>query len=112
MMVSITRNRYVVITIISKDIDISVQSIKSEVWQIYQKIYGISGSSSAGLYFEHFDEKLQTGIIRCSHDSLSHLLTVLALITRIDDKEVLLYPSYVSGVINKAKKGHYPFSRR
>jgi ribonuclease P/MRP protein subunit POP5 len=104
MMVSITRDRYVVITILAKGIDVSVQSIKSEVWQTYQKIYGISGSSSAGLYFEHFDEKSQTGIIRCSHDSLSHLLTVLALITSIDNQEVLLYPSYVSGVINKAKK--------
>ncbi len=103
-MVTITRDRYVVITIIAKETSFNLQAIKTKVWQTYQKIYGISGSSSAGLYFEHFDENLQSGIIRCSHDSLSSLLTILALITRIDDKNVLLHPSYVSGVINKAKK--------
>ena len=104
MMVTITRDRYVVISIITKEIGVNVQSIKTKVWQTYQKLYGISGSSSAGLYFEHFDENLQSGIIRCSHDSLPSLLTILALITKVDDKDVLLYPSYVSGVINKAKK--------
>jgi len=103
-LVTITRDRYVVVNVITEESCVSINSIKTKVWQTYQNVFGIFGSSSAGLYFEHFDEKKKSGIIRCSHDSLSSLLTVLALITKIDSIDVLLHPIYVSGVINKAKK--------
>ncbi|MHA1219138.1 MAG: Rpp14/Pop5 family protein [Candidatus Heimdallarchaeaceae archaeon] len=103
-MVIITRDRYVVVNVITDESCASMNLIKTKVWQTYQNVFGISGSSSAGLYFEHFDEKKKSGIIRCSHDSLSSLLTVLALITKVDGIDVILHPIYVSGVINKAKK--------
>lgn len=103
-MVTITRDRYVVVNVITEESYVSTNSIKTKVWQTYQTVFGISGSSNAGLYFEHFDEKKKSGIIRCSHDSLSSLLTVLALITKVDGIAVLLHPIYVSGVVNKAKK--------
>lgn len=103
-MVIITRDRYVVVNVITDKSCVSMNLIKTKVWQTYQSVFGIYGSSSAGLYFEHFDEKKKSGIIRCSHDSLSSLLTVLALITKVDGIDVILHPIYVSGVINKAKK--------
>ena len=103
-MVTITRDRYVVLNVISSSLEIKLNSLKTTIWREFQRIYGISGSSSAGLYFEHFDMKKMSGIVRCTHDSLPSFLTILALITKTDETDVILYVSYISGVIKKAKK--------
>ncbi len=103
-MVTINRDRYVVFHLISNTSKIEESIIKSSIWRTYQTIFGLYGSSSAGLHFEDYNEEDKTGIIRCTHTSLSQLLTVLAFITEIRDIKILFQIMNVSGTINKAKK--------
>lgn len=103
-MITKTRDRYVVFKIISDSNKFEESSVKKTVWEYYQKIYGLSGSSSAGLYFEFFNRELKAGIIRCSQLSLSKLQTILSLITEIEDFKIIFNIVFVSGTINKAKK--------
>ena len=98
------RARYIVFQIITNSQSVEESLIKSSIWKTYQNIYGLYNSSNAGLYFEEYNEFKKTGIILCSHTSLNHLLTVLAIITEINGVEVLIHVLQVTGTIDKAKK--------
>jgi RNase P/RNase MRP subunit POP5 len=102
--VTIKRDRYVAFQIISDKEIIEESVIKSSIWNFYQRIYGLFGSSGSGLYFEEYDEKKKTGIIRCVHTSLPQLLTILAVLSEINDSKVLIQILNVSGTVNKAKQ--------
>jgi RNase P/RNase MRP subunit POP5 len=109
-MISNIRDRYVVFKILSKSFNFEESEIKKTVWKNYQKIFGLYGSSSAGLFFEYFDSEQNIGIIRCSQLSLTKLQSILALMTEIGDNEVIFNVVFVSGTINKAKK-HFLFNK-
>ncbi len=102
-MVVITRDRYVVFQVIPDENLPTLLSIKSKIWDEYQRIFGISGTTGAGLFFDNYTEEEGTGIIRCDHKALSNLMVILSRITDISDKDVILIPLYTTGLINKAK---------
>ena len=103
-MVTYKRDRYVVVRIIS-DLDFIEETLlKTSVWKTFQTIFGLYGSAGAGLYFEDYQENEKTGIIRCSHTSLQHLLTVLALMNEIKERKILFQIVNVSGTIKKARR--------
>ncbi|MHA1687348.1 MAG: Rpp14/Pop5 family protein [Candidatus Heimdallarchaeaceae archaeon] len=102
-MVTIKRDRYIVYKIFSEK-KCLLSDIKSIIWRTYQQLYGLVGSSDAGLYFEVFEEDKQMGLIRCTHTSLQNLLSVLSIISKCQDVELIIYPIYVTGLIKKAKK--------
>lgn len=103
-MVTYKRDRYVVFRIIS-DLDyIEEAFLKASVWKMFQTIFGLYGSSGAGLYFEDYDGNEKTGIIRCSHTSLPQLLTILALMNEIKERKILFQIVNVSGTIKKARR--------
>ncbi len=103
-MVVITRDRYVVFQVLpNEDLPILL-SIKSKIWDEYQTIFGISGTTGAGLFFDNYKEEEGTGIIRCDHKALSNLMVILSRITNIGDKDVILIPLYTTGLVNKAKR--------
>ena len=78
--------------------------VKNAVWDKFQLLYGLDGTTTAGLYFEKFDEQNKIGLVRCNHISLTMLLVTLSIITKIDESEILIYPKYVTGTIKKANK--------
>ena len=102
-MVVITRDRYVVMQIIAQNNSPNLSALKSEIWKEFQLIFGIDGASSAGLYFEHFDEKSKACIIRCDHKALTNLMIALARISSIGGIPTILFPVYTTGLIKKAK---------
>ena len=103
-MVQIKRDRYVAFRVVSDTEKFKESEIKSLVWKTYKNVFGLFGSSGSGLYFDNFDEIGKTGVIRCTHTSLSQLLTVLALITEINDTPILIQVINVSGTIKNAKQ--------
>ena len=103
-MVTLDRDRYVIFQLLPKHVEIQITDLKRFIWSSYQKLYGLNGTTEAGLYFEEFNEKKGLGLIRCNSKSLSNLMTSIALITSINEHEVLILPLYVTGLINKAKK--------
>lgn len=102
-MVVITRDRYVVFQVLSEDDLPNLSLIKSKIWDEYQKIFGISGTTGAGLFFDNYEEE-GTGIIRCDHKALSNLMAILSRITNISNKDIILIPLYTTGLVNKAKR--------
>ncbi len=102
-MVVITRDRYVVFQVLLNEDLPTLLSIKSKIWDEYQRIFGISGTTGAGLFFDNYREKDGMGIIRCDHKALSNLMVILSRITDINDKDVILIPLYTTGLVNKAK---------
>ena len=102
-MVVITRDRYVVFKVVSDDFIPSLSILKSAIWYEYENIFGINGTSGAGLFFDDYKEGGK-GIIRCVHKALSNLMIVLSRITTVNNKHVILIPLYTTGLINKAKK--------
>lgn len=102
-MVVITRDRYVVFQVLPEEDLPTLLSIKAKIWVDYQKIFGINGTTGAGLFFDNYKEEEGTGIIRCDHKALSNLMVILSRITNISDKDVILIPLYTTGLVNKAK---------
>ncbi|MBY9000917.1 MAG: hypothetical protein KGD64_08395 [Candidatus Heimdallarchaeota archaeon] len=102
-MVVVTRDRYVVFQVFSDSDVPSLSHIKTKIWGEFQRLFGISGTTGAGLFFDHFEEQKSTGIIRCEHKALSKLMTILSLITDVEGRNIILIPLYVTGLINKAK---------
>ena len=102
-MVVITRDRYVVFQVISNEDLPTLSSIKSKIWEEYQTIFGVNGTTGAGLFFDNYNEAEGTGIIRCEHKALSNLMVILSRIIDINDTDVILIPLYTTGLVNKAK---------
>ena len=103
-MVTIKRDRYIVFRIITDEEILEESIVKSAIWKLYQGLFGLFGSSGSGLFFEEYDEKKKSGIVRCIHTSLSQLLTVLAALSEVNEIEILIQVLNVSGTINKAKQ--------
>ncbi len=103
-MTVIERDRYVVFKVISQTIIDDISILKNAVWEKYKQLFGLKGTTEAGLYFEFFSDDMQSGLIRCNSRSLSSLMIALAFITSINDHEIILHPLYVSGIIRKAKE--------
>jgi RNase P/RNase MRP subunit POP5 len=103
-MVTIKRDRYVAFRILSGLKSIKESSIKSSIWKLYQTLYGLFESSGSGLFFEDYNEETKLGIMKCTHTSLPQLLTVLAVISEVDDVKILFQILNVSGTINKARQ--------
>lgn len=102
--VVITRDRYVVFQVISNEDLPTLSSIKSKIWDEYQTIFGVNGTTGAGLFFDNYNEITGAGIIRCEHKALSNLMIILSRITAINNAEVILISLYTTGLVNKAKK--------
>ena len=54
-MVTIDRDRYVVFKILPEGIKTEIVDLKRNVWSMYQRLYGLDGTTDAGLFFEDFD---------------------------------------------------------
>lgn len=102
-MVILERDRYVVFQVLSEEIDLKLQELKQKIWYMYKLLFGVDKTTEAGLYFEEYDNHSKKGLIRCNSNSFSFLMTTLSMITEIDEKELIVIPVFVSGLIKKAK---------
>ncbi|MHA1304156.1 MAG: Rpp14/Pop5 family protein [Candidatus Heimdallarchaeaceae archaeon] len=102
-MVRNIRNRYIVYNVIAQK-EISLSQIKRQIWSTYKNLYGLNGTTEAGLYFEIYNEENKLGLMRCTQQSLNNLMTVLSLISEISDVKVIICPLRVTGIIKKAKE--------
>lgn len=101
-MVVTVRDRYVVFHIHPPSSIPTLSDLKNKIWNKYQLIFGLSGTSEAGLYFESYDENTGLGIVRCTSKSLSSLMKIFAVITHITDIEVMIQVLFISGLLKKA----------
>ncbi|MHA1707528.1 MAG: Rpp14/Pop5 family protein [Candidatus Heimdallarchaeaceae archaeon] len=103
-MVVLVRDRYVVFQVLCSGAIPDLSTLKRKIWSTYQTLFGLSGTSEAGLFFDTYDLETGKGIIRCTSKSFSPLMTTLSLIQKISDDLVIIVPLLVSGTIKKAKE--------
>lgn len=99
------KKRYLVFRILSKSELSNQNSLLTQLKAEIVSYFGQMGMAQAGIQLmkELYNPKTQSGIIRVSNLYINQLKTALILITRLDEKEVLVKSINVSGMINKAK---------
>jgi RNase P/RNase MRP subunit POP5 len=103
-MTVIERDRYVVFKVVSQTKIDNISVLKEVIWERYKLLFGLKGTTEAGLYFEFFSDNKQSGLIRCNSQSLSSLMIALSFVTKVNEYETILHPLYVTGIIRKAKE--------
>lgn len=85
--------------------EINPKRLVQVIRQVLQDHYGDYGAGSAGslLVVKYFSPRTSTGIIRCGRQHVEMIVAVLALITRLGEKEVIMRSVHVSGTIKKCE---------
>ena len=98
------RQRYLAFQVLSEK-EILFQDLKNTIWHSVLNFLGEMETARAVLriYKDTYQEKSQSGIIRCSHESVEKVRASLALIERIGDVRVVLHVLGVSGSIKATK---------
>ena len=98
------RRRYIAYEVISED-KILQEDLTNTIWHSILNFLGEHGTSQTNMWIvkDSYDENKQTGLIRCSHDTVERVRASLALIERIGDIRVIIKVLGISGTINAAK---------
>ncbi len=103
MPVRIVRRRYLWVHIESET-RFSEESAKKVVNDKIHFLYGVKGAAEMNHRLIEYYPEEQNMIIRCNHNRLNEMRTVLAHISEINDKPVRLDVQRVSGTIKTLKK--------
>ena len=67
------------------------------------RLLGEIGASYANLWVIDFDQKKQSGIVRCSRDAQTQIVADLTTITHINQQQAAMFVLGVSGTLKKLK---------
>ncbi len=96
-----TKKRYVVYEALSEQ-PMGHKSIVKTITQSYKDNFGFFGLGNAGIMDTKIHKK-NRGIIKVNNKYLDNFKTSMAMVTKINKKEVLLHTVAVSGILKKAK---------
>jgi ribonuclease P/MRP protein subunit POP5 len=98
------KERYIAFQIISED-RINYEDFESSIWGTMMSFFGEYGSSKSSMWLikNLYDEEKQIGVIRCNHESVAEVLTMLGLIERLGDTRIIVKILKVSGTIKGLK---------
>ena len=94
------KERYVAFQIISEEV-VVYSDFEAAVWSTLLDFFGEYGASRTSMWLikNLYDEQEQIGVIRCNHESVQIVLTMLGLIERLGDTRVIVKILKVSGTI-------------
>ncbi|AMM54698.1 ribonuclease P protein component 2 [Pyrococcus kukulkanii] len=95
--------RYIAFQVISEQ-PFTKGDIKEMIWSTILRVLGEVGTSMAKPWLIKFDEKSQTGILRCDRNYVEHVRFSLALIVEFKGRKVLVRTLGVSGTIRRLKR--------
>jgi ribonuclease P/MRP protein subunit POP5 len=98
------KGRYIAYQVLSEE-KFLFQDLINSMWHSLLNLLGELGTSEANIWIakDTYDEKRQTGIIKCSHDKVEQVRAALALIERIGDIRVVVKVLGISGSIKATK---------
>jgi ribonuclease P/MRP protein subunit POP5 len=98
------RRRYIAFELISEE-KVEFQDLSNSIWHSMLNLLGELGASQAEAWIARdiYDSEKQTGIMRCTHDTVEQVRTSLALIDRIGDTRVIVRVLGISGSIDATK---------
>jgi len=88
---------------------IQYNDLLNGLWHSILNFLGEFGASEAEIWIVRnlYDERKQSGMIRCSHRYLEKIRAALSLIERIGDTRVIIKVLGVSGTIKAAKMKYF-----
>ncbi len=100
------KNRYIAFEIVSKGRIEDITPVSREIWRQTLQLIGETEAARAGLWVlpETWNKTLQQGIIKVTPAYVQLLKASLALITIIDNKEVIVRTTRVSGILRKTSE--------
>ena len=98
------RHRYIFFKIISED-QIVYSDLEQAIWSATLEFYGEVGASKLSLWLMKnlYDEKMQSGVIRCNNKSVDKIIAVMGLISRLGDARIIFKILKVSGTLRGLK---------
>ena len=96
--------RYIAFEVISEQ-PIVYGELVNTIWTTAMEFLGEIGSAEANIWFVHnmYDSKQQTGMIKCRHDNVEKVRTVLSLISVVGETKCVIRIIGVTGTIKSAK---------
>ncbi len=100
------RQRYLAFRIITEDESVTIpkEAFIQNLWRVTRELWGAVGAAASGFYLMEYDEHYKTGLLRYAHNFRNELESVLACITSIDGKKVLVTSLITCATINRAKR--------
>lgn len=94
------KERYIAFKIISEE-PIVYSDLEAGVWQTLLDFYGELGTSQMSMWLVKnlWDEKEQTGVIRCNNKSVQKVVAGLGLVTRLGESRIIFKILKISGTI-------------
>ncbi|USG99783.1 ribonuclease P protein component 2 [Thermococcus argininiproducens] len=77
--------------------------IKRAIWDAALRTLGELGTARTKPWFIKFNEKTQTGIVRCDREYVEELRFAFSLVTEINDSKAIIRSLGVSGTIKRLK---------
>lgn len=100
--------RYIAYQIISEN-KVDYDGLLNAIWHSILNFLGEFGASEAEIWIVRnlYDDRKQSGMIRCSHKYLERIRAALSLIERVGDTRVIVKVLGVSGTIKAAKMKYF-----
>lgn len=82
------------------------RSITTILRQVIEDHFGELGAGLAGqsLVLKYYSSKTSTGILRCNRQHVDMVMASIALVTKLDDRNVTMRCIHVSGTIRKCEE--------
>ena len=98
------KDRYISFQVISEE-PITYSDLESAIWNQLLDFYGEYGVSKTSMWLVKnlWNEKNQTGVIKCNNKSVSQVIAGLGLISRLGDIRIISKILKVSGTIKGLK---------
>ncbi len=94
------KERYISFKVISEE-PISYSDLEASIWSTLLDFYGELGTSQMSIWLVKnlWNEKEQSGVIRCNNKSVPKVIAGLGLITRLGESRIIFKILKVSGTI-------------
>jgi len=100
------KNRYISFQVISEEgEEFTYSDLESAIWNTMLDFLGEEGVSKTSVWLlkDSWNQKKQTGIIRCNHKSVQDVIASMGLIDRLGDNRITFKILKVSGTIKSIK---------
>ncbi len=99
------KKRYIAYQVVSEQ-KVLLSDLTNAIWHSLMSFLGELTTAHAKIWImkDSYNEEKQTGIIKCSHVSVEHVRSALALIQRIGDTRTVIKILGVSGTIKGARR--------
>lgn len=98
------KERYISFQVLSEE-PVFYSDLESAIWNTLLDFYGEEGLSKMSMWLVKnlWDERNQSGVIRCNNRSVEKVLAGLGLVTRLGDSRIIFKILKVSGTIKGLK---------